>query len=57
MKREPRKRQSVGSSKATANHKTKSKTSVRTAIIEIRIVGTAMTEIGAIIQKIGRAHV
>ena len=50
MKREPRKRQSVVSSKATANHKTKSKASVRTEIIEIRIAETATTEIGAIVQ-------
>ena len=50
MKREPRKRQSVGSSKATANHKIKSKASVRTVIIEIRIAETATTEIGAIVQ-------
>lgn len=50
MKREPRKRQSVVSSKATANRKTKSKASATIAIIEIRIAETAMTEIGAIVQ-------
>ena len=50
MKREPKKRQNVVSSKATANHKTKSKASARTAIVEIRIAETATTEIGAIVQ-------